>query len=180
MMKKILLGISGGIAAYKSCELVRSLVKNKYSVHVVMTKNAVKFIAPLTFKTLSSNPVFIEMFAENNDNVMPHISLSDMSDILVIVPATANIIGKIANGIADDLLSTLCLSFSGRILIAPAMNSNMYMNSIFQLNLSKLKEDKKKYVILGPEEGDLACGIKGMGRMISPDKILKAIENEVK
>ena len=139
--QNILIGVSGGIAVYKTCELVRMFIKSNFNTHIVMTKNAAEFITPLTFKTLSANPVFIEMFteAENEQLSMPHISLSEQCSIMVVAPATANIIGKMANGIADDLLSTLCLSFSGKIILAPAMNEKMYLNPIVQNNISKLK-----------------------------------------
>ena len=157
-MKKrsVLVGISGGIAVYKTCELVRLLVKSDFNVYVVMTEHAAEFVTPLTFKALSNNPVFINMFAENSETAMPHISLSEQSDIMVIAPATANITGKMANGIADDLLSTLCLSFPGKIILAPAMNEKMYLNPIVQENLTKLKSFSvslcfsKKYKYLFP------------------------------
>ncbi len=180
MKKNIILGISGGIAVYKSCDLVRSLVKKSFNVFVVMTKNAKEFVCPLTFKILSNNPVFIDMFQENSGSAMPHISLSEKCSIMVIAPATANIIAKASGGIADDLLSTLILSFSGKILIAPSMNSKMYNNPFFQENLFRLKKKKEKFIVLDPEEGDLACGEKGIGRMIHIQKILHAIENETK
>ncbi len=176
----ILIGVSGGIAVYKTCELVRKLIKSDFKVHVVMTEHATEFVTPLTFKTLSNNPVFINMWEENNDPSMPHISLSDKCDIMIVAPATANIIGKITNGIADDLLSTLCLSFSGKIIIAPAMNEKMYLNPIVRENFSKLKKHKDKYIILDAEKGDLACGEKGLGRMTDIENIVKVIKNEIK
>lgn len=179
MKKRILLGISGGIATYKICDLVRMLKKKKYQVHVVMTAHAKKFVSPLTFKTLTEQPVFSDMFAENDNSAMPHISLSMESDLMIIAPATANIISKIAHAIGDDLLSTLCLSFPNKIIIAPAMNFRMYENPLFQENLEKLKRYKEKYIIAGPETGDLACG-EGVGRLIEITKLLKIIEDEIK
>ncbi len=181
-MKKetILIGVSGGIAAYKTCELVRMLVKSNYNTQVIMTEHAAEFVTPLTFKTLSNNPVFINMFEENKETAMPHISLSKQGDIMVIAPATANVIGKIANGIADDLLTTLCLSFPKKIILAPAMNEKMYENPIVRQNISKLKSYKDKYILLGPEKGDLACEEKGMGRMTDIKNIIKAVKDEIK
>ncbi|MBU1078287.1 MAG: hypothetical protein KKH98_13400 [Spirochaetes bacterium] len=180
MKKNILLGISGGIAAYKCCELVRTLVKKGFQVKVVMTEHAKEFVSPLTFRTLSGHPVFSDMFGENLSSAMPHISLSKESDIMVVAPATANIIAKTVHGFADDLLSTLILSFKGKVLFAPAMNSNMYNNPIFQENLKLLKKYDKKYKIIGPEKGDLACGDEGIGRMSEVDTIIKALQNEIK
>lgn len=181
-MKKqsVLIGVSGGIAVYKTCELIRKLVKSGYNTHAVMTEHAARFVTALTFKTLSNNPVFIDMWDENNDPSMPHISLSEQCDIMVVAPATANIIGKIANGIADDLLSTLCLSFSGKIIIAPAMNEKMYLNPIVQENLAKLRKFKDKYIVLDAEKGELACGKKGIGRMTDIENIFRTIKNGIK
>ena len=145
-----------------------------------MTEHAKEFVTPLTFKTLSGNPVYTEMFSENRDSSMPHIQLSEMCSLMIIAPATANIIGKIANGIADDLLSTLCLSFSGKIILAPAMNDKMYLNPIVQDNLTKIKKYKDKYIILDHEKGDLVCGKQGLGRMTDIKNIFSSIKNEIK
>ncbi len=178
--RTVLVGVSGGISAYKTCELVRQFIKSSYQVYVVMTEHAAQFVTPLTFKTLSQNPVFTDMWEENNDPSIAHISLSQNSDIMVVAPATANIIGKISHGIADDLLSTLCLSFKGKIILAPAMNENMYLNPVVQENIKKLKNMRSKYIICDAEKGDLACGIKGWGRMADINTIFNAVKNEIK
>ncbi len=178
--KTILIGISGGIATYKICDLIRQLIKNDFNVYTVMSKNATEFVTPLTFKTLTNNPVFMDMFEENTEVPMPHIALSKMADLMLIAPATANIIGKITHGIGDDLLSTLCLSFNKKILIAPAMNKEMHMNPIVQNNLTQLKNYKDKFIFIDPEQGELACGDYGMGRLAAIDTILSIIKNEIK
>lgn len=175
---KLLLGVTASIAAYKSCEIVREFKKRDIDVYTVMTKNATKLVTPLTFKTLSENPVFVEMFAENSFYTMPHINLTEICKTMLIAPATANIIGKIANGIADDLLSTLALSFKRNIFIAPAMNSAMYNNPVVQQNIKKLKELERIFVI-EPEEGELACGEIGKGRLADINKIVKVVLKDV-
>jgi len=171
--KEILLGISGGISAYKICELVRLLVKAGAHPQVVMTENAGKFVSPLTFETLSQRPVYTDLFARGEKPVL-HIELADKAELLVIAPATANIIGKIANGIADDLLSTLYLAFSGKVLVCPAMNVKMYQHPAVQENLRRLRN--RGVEILEPEEGELACGWEGKGRLPEPEVILEACE----
>lgn len=176
--KNIILGVSGGIAAYKACELARTLVKNKYTVYTVMTAHAAEFVTPLTFRTLTGKPVFCSLFAENSPEVMPHISLSRECGLMVIAPATASLIAKIAHGLADDLLSTLCLSFTGKIIIAPAMNKEMWENPLFRKNLEILKQFPDKYLFAGPEKGELACGEEGMGRLAGTGLIMTLIENE--
>ncbi len=179
-MKKVLIGISGGIAAYKTIELIRLLKKSSIDVWVITTDNALKFVTPLTLKTVSGNPVFSNMFEENSLYSMPHISLTDNSSLLAIVPATANIISKIANGIADDLLSTISLSFDKKILIAPAMNTKMYLNPIIQENIKKLKKYRDKYRFIEPEAGQLACGDTGVGRLADIKEIYNIITDELK
>lgn len=178
MKNKLLLGVTASIAAYKACEIVREFKKKDIDVYVVMTKNATKLVTPLTFKTLSENPVFVEMFAENSFYAIPHINLSEICKTMLIAPATANIIGKIANGIADDLLSTLALSFKRNIFIAPAMNSAMYENPVVQENIKKLKKLEKVFII-EPEEGELACGESGKGRLADINKIVKIVLKDV-
>ncbi len=178
MKTKLLLGITGSIANYKACEIIRELKKKEIDIWVVMTKNATNFITPLTLKTLSENPVFIDMFAENSNFDMPHISLSEICKTMLIAPATANIIGKIANGIADDLLSTLALSFKRNIFIAPAMNTAMYKNPAVQENIKKLKQSEKIFII-EPEEGELACGDIGKGRLADVNKIVEIVLEDV-
>jgi len=171
--KQILLGVTGGIAAYKACEIVRLLVKAEAKVQVVMTENATRFVSPLTFEVLSGKPVFVGMF-ERNSHPLAHIELADEAELLLIAPATANIIGKIANGVADDLLSTLYLATKAKILICPAMNVNMYAHPAVQENLKKLKT--RGVEVLEPESGELACGWEGKGRLPEPEEILEACE----
>ena len=174
--KTIILGISGGIAAYKSAELIRLFKKEGAEVWVVMTKSAKEFVSPLTFETLSGNPVYSDMFLDSSIlNIqssisMPHIDLGKRCDLFIVAPATANIIGKFANGIADDLLSTLYLSVTSPVLIAPAMNNNMYANPVVQENIKKLKGFNINFV--EPGFGELACGDKGEGRLADLDVIL--------
>lgn len=162
-MKKITIGISGGIAAYKVASLVSYLKKFNVDIQVIMTKNATKFITPLTLETLSKNKVLIDEFDEEMAECIPHIEYSQNTDLLVVVPATANIIGKIANGIADDLLSSSVIACNKEVLIVPAMNTHMYENKIVQENLKKLK--KYHYHILEPQVKTLACGSTGIGAL---------------
>ena len=158
--KSILLGVSGGVAAYKSVELVRRLREDGASVAVVMTEASRQFVTPLSLEVASQNKVFTSLF----EAPMAHITLPSDADLLVVAPATANIIGKFANGIADDLLSTCLLSYRGRVIIAPSMNWRMYENGMFQENLKKITS-LPDVIQVGPEKGDLACGEEGMGRM---------------
>jgi len=170
--KKILLGITGGIAAYKGAELLRLLAKAGADVKVVMTKSAANFVAPLTFQTLSGKPVMTQLFAAELDSGLDHIRFTEEADLFIVAPATANSIGKICGGIGDDALSTLALAFDGPFLIAPAMNAKMYRNPFVQDNLGKLK--KYAYNIVGPESGELACSDRDLGRMSEPADILEA------
>jgi phosphopantothenoylcysteine decarboxylase/phosphopantothenate--cysteine ligase len=158
--KSILLGVSGGVAAYKSIELARRLREEGASVAVVMTEASRQFVTPLSLEVASQKKVFTSLF----EAPMAHITLPSDADLLVVAPATANIIGKFANGIADDLLSTCLLSYRGRVIIAPSMNWRMYENGIFQGNLKKITS-LPDVIQVGPEKGDLACGEEGMGRM---------------
>ena len=169
--KTILIGITGGIAAYKICELIRKFKKNGANVRVVCTPNSLNFVTKLTLQNLSQNEVYIEEFDVKNWKP-EHISLADEADIMVIAPATANTISKIAQGIADNLLTSIACAFSKKMVIAPAMNCNMWNNSIIQENISKLKA--KGVEILEPESGFLACGYLGKGRLCSLDKIFNA------
>ena len=171
--KEILLGVTGGIAAYKCCELIRLLVKAGARVQVVMTEAAEKFVSPITFQTLTGNPVYSALF-EKNANPLVHIELADRAELLVVAPATANIIGKMANGIADDLLSTLYLATKARVLVCPAMNVNMYEHDAVQDNLACLKQRNAK--VLEPGVGELACGWEGKGRLPDADMIIEACE----
>ncbi|MCK9329207.1 MAG: bifunctional phosphopantothenoylcysteine decarboxylase/phosphopantothenate--cysteine ligase CoaBC [Candidatus Cloacimonetes bacterium] len=171
--KKIILGVTGGIAAYKSIELASLLKKKGAQVKVVMTKSAMEFVSPLTFRSITQETVSHLLF--NNDSPIEHISLSDWADLLVIAPATGNMIGKIANGIADDLLSTVVMASTCPKLIVPAMNVNMLENPITQANIIKLKE--LNYWILKPATGRLACGYEAKGRLPEPSEIQYAIKN---
>lgn len=170
---EILLGVTGGIAAYKAAEIVRSLQKNGISVTVVMTESARQFITPLTFKSLTGKQVYSGLFDPYAPDAMEHIELSKKTDLLLIAPATANIIGKTANGVADDLLSCLFLTIAKPIIMAPAMNVNMYLNPVVQENISCLK--KRGVLMVGPEKGGLACGEEGHGRLASVNSIVDAV-----
>ena len=172
--KKIVLGITGGIAAYKAAELARALVKEGAQVKVVMTKNATEFISPLTLQTLSNNIVYTDMYLLPEKFDMAHIELAEFADAFVIAPATGNIIGKIASGIADDLLSTTIMASKKPILICPAMNDKMLANPIVQENISKLK--KYQYMIMDSGVGELACKTSGAGRLPEIPEILEEIE----
>lgn len=175
--KNILIGICGGIAAYKVCELVRLFKKDGANVKVIMTKNAAKFVTPLTLQTLSQNRVYIDLFESEKFYDIEHIALSEWADVFVVAPATANVIGKFANGICDDLLTTTFLAFNRPILIIPAMNSNMFENKIVQRNIKKLK--KVGINFLEPESGFLACGVYGKGRYPDNNKIVMEVERLV-
>jgi phosphopantothenoylcysteine decarboxylase/phosphopantothenate--cysteine ligase len=169
--KHILLGVSGGIAAYKSAELVRLLRKQGAEVRVVMTKSAMQFIGPLTFQALSGNPVHSELLDADAENAMGHISLARWADLLIIAPATANLIAKLSHGLADDLLSTLYLAATCPVYVAPAMNQAMWNKVVTQENIEKLQRHGVK--IIGPEQGDQACGETGFGRMSESVDICK-------
>ncbi|HQH83091.1 MAG: Coenzyme A biosynthesis bifunctional protein CoaBC [Syntrophorhabdus sp. PtaB.Bin027] len=173
--KEIIVGITGGIAAYKTAELVRELSKRGANVHVVMTKNAMAFVTPLTFQTLSGNPVVHEMFELFAGSKIGHIALSDIADQMVIAPATANIIGKIANGIADDFLTTMVMATTVPILFVPSMNTKMWGSPMVEANIMKLKE--AGYEVMEPESGDLACGTSGKGRMPRIEDVLEKMED---
>jgi len=173
--KKILLGVTGGIAAYKAAELTREFIKSGADVKVVMTSNATKFISPLTLQTLSGNPVYTELFSLTEDWEIGHISLADYPDIVVIAPATANTIGKIASGIADDLLTSLVMATRKPVLFCPAMNSNMYENAAVKDNMEKLAS--RGYLLLGASKGELACGTEGAGRLPPLPDIVEEVES---
>ena len=171
--KKIILGITGGIAAYKAAELVRLLVKSNFDVQVVMTESACQFITPITMQALSGKPVFTGMWDTGFDNGMPHIELSRNADAIVIAPATAEFVAKLLHGRADDLLSTLCLARDCPLLVAPAMNKQMWENPATQRNFAQLIADN--IIVLGPGSGDQACGEVGLGRMLEPDELMAEI-----
>jgi len=172
--RMVVLGVTGGIACYKAVELVRLLVKNGFKVRVIMTRGAMEFVTPLTFQTLSGNPVATETFSLTQESEIGHINLADSADLFVIAPATANVIGKLASGIADDLLTTVLMATQAPVLLAPAMNIHMYENVIVQENLRKLR--RVGYHIMDPAEGYLACGYEGKGRLPDPEKISDEIE----
>ncbi|HBI47190.1 MAG TPA: bifunctional phosphopantothenoylcysteine decarboxylase/phosphopantothenate--cysteine ligase CoaBC, partial [Smithella sp.] len=172
--KKIVLGVTGGIAAYKAAELIRALIKSGAQVKVIMTKSAKEFITPLTLQTLSQNQVYTDMFVPVDKYEMAHITLAEFADAFVIAPATANIIGKIASGIGDDLLSTTIMAQEKPTLICPAMNDKMLANPIVQKNINKLK--KFGYTVMESAEGELACKTKGKGRLPEIAEIVEAIE----
>ncbi|MBE0479335.1 bifunctional phosphopantothenoylcysteine decarboxylase/phosphopantothenate--cysteine ligase CoaBC [Candidatus Aerophobetes bacterium] len=172
--KNIVLGITGSIAAYKAAEIIRVLKDRGARVFPVMTKSARHFVHPLTFQSICQEKVLLNLF-EDKDESLKHISLSRLADALVIAPATANIIGKIASGIADDILTTTVLATRAPVVIAPAMNEWMYQNPLVQANIAKLKS--LGYRFIGPEEGKLACGDEGRGRMSEPGAIVDFLED---
>ena len=171
--KHIVLGVTGGIAAYKSAEVVSRLRHLGADVHVIMTKNATEFVAPLTFRTLSANPVSADTFAEPEEWNVEHVALAKLADLFVIAPATANILAKMANGSADGMLSTTVLATKAPVLVAPAMNTGMWTAKATQQNVSVLKS--RGVQMIGPESGKLACGDEGAGRMSEPADIVAKI-----
>ncbi|SCH13512.1 MULTISPECIES: bifunctional phosphopantothenoylcysteine decarboxylase/phosphopantothenate--cysteine ligase CoaBC [unclassified Romboutsia] len=173
--KTVVIGVSGGIAVYKVCDVVSRLKKLGANVHVIMTKSATEFVAPLTFQSLSQNYVVSDMFEEPKTWDVEHISLAKKADLFLVAPATANIIGKMACGISDDMLSTTVMATKAKVLIAPAMNTNMYENPIVQRNISTLKS--LNYEFIEPESGRLACGDTGKGKLATPENIVQAIIN---
>ncbi|HNV23562.1 MAG TPA: flavoprotein [Candidatus Omnitrophota bacterium] len=178
-LRHIILGVTGSIAAYKAAELVRLFMKKRYKVSVVMTQEAKKFITPLTLSRLSQNKVYQDMFENDGSSWdIEHVDLAQSADAVVIAPATANVISKIACGLADDLLTCITLATKAKIVIAPAMNEGMYTNKIFQENVKKLEKNGIKFV--GPVKGDLACGTKGVGHIASEEEIVKEVERSFK
>jgi len=171
--KRLLLGITGGIAAYKAAELTRLLVQDGIEVHVVMTEAACRFVGPATFQALSGNTVYTDLWDARIANNMAHIDLSRAADVMLVAPASADFIAKLVHGRADDLLSTLCLARECPLLVAPAMNRQMWENPATQRNIAQLERDG--VTILGPESGEQACGETGMGRMLEPETLLEDI-----
>ena len=170
----ILLGVSGGIAAYKAVDLASSLTAAGARVNTVMTENACRFVSPKSFEGVTGSAVFTGMWSTPEEYRSGHIAILDWADIVVVAPATADIIGKIANGICDDLLSTtLCVCWRKPILLAPAMNNNMWTNPAIQRNVAMVK--KMGFQIIGPAKGRLACGTEAIGRMVEPQNILEAV-----
>ncbi len=172
--KNIIIGITGGIAAYKTPYLIRLLKQSGAEVRTIMTSAATKFITPLTIETVSQNPIACEMFPDRYASTH-HIDLAEWADLFVIAPATANCIGKIASGICDDLLSTVICATKAPVMLAPAMNTQMYLNPITQNNIEYLKS--LDYIFVGPGSGELACETTGVGRMLEPDEIYSEIES---
>ena len=170
----VLLGVTGSIAAYKACELVREWIRRRAAVHVIMTANACEFVTPMTFQTLSQNPVTVGLFDQIEEWSPGHISLTDRADVLVIAPATANCLAKLAHGLADDALSSAALAFNGPVVLAPAMNPRMLAHPATQANLSILRE--RGAVFVEPEEGQLACGYVGQGRLAALDLIIATVD----
>ncbi|MFD1360284.1 bifunctional phosphopantothenoylcysteine decarboxylase/phosphopantothenate--cysteine ligase CoaBC [Lentibacillus salinarum] len=173
--KHILLGVSGGIAAYKACALTSKLTQQGANVKVIMTENAAKFVSPLTFQALSRNPVYTDTFDEKDPANIAHIDVADWADITILAPATANVIGKLAGGIADDMLSTVLLATQSSVYIAPAMNVHMYAHPAVMENMQKL--ESWGYHFIEPGAGYLACGYVGKGRLEEPESIIAAVDN---
>ena len=173
--KNILIGVTGGISAYKVCDIVSALKHKGANVNVIMSKNATKFITALTLETLSKNKVYIEMFDGEYEEEVRHISLARNADIVLVAPCSANVIGKLANGIADDMLTTTLIATKAQTVIAPAMNDNMYSNSIVQDNIEKLKRFGYKFI--EPDTGNLACGYVGRGKLAKKEVILNYLES---
>lgn len=175
MAKNILLGVSGGIAAYKSANIISKLKKRGYNVRVIMTKNATEIITPLTLETLARDRVVVDMWAEKANYDVEHISLADWADLILVAPATLNIVGKIANGIADDMLTTVISASKAPVYFALAMNVNMYENPIFNENIKKLQ--KYGYKFIDTDEGFLACNVNAKGRLKDEEEIVEIIES---
>ena len=176
--RTIILGVTGGIAIHKSLDVASQLVKSDASVHVVMTENATRLVQPLQFQVISRNPVLLDLFDVGTDWKPPHIDLADRADLLIIVPATANIIGKLANGIADDALSTVAVSVHCPVLLAPAMNGHMWQNPLVRRNIDTLKTHGFHFI--EPASGDLACGYEGVGRLNTVEMILEGVRGILK
>lgn len=171
--KNILLCVSGGIAVYKAVALVSKLTQASFNVKVIMTDSARKFVQPLSFQVMSKNDVYFDTFDEKDSSVIAHIDLADWADLVLVAPATANVIGKLANGIADDMVTTTLLATNAPVWIAPAMNVNMYNHPAVIRNINQLHEDGCLFI--EPSEGYLACGYIGKGRLEEPEKITELV-----
>ncbi len=176
--KEILIGVTGGISAYKACELIRVLRKKGYGLRAALTSNAGKFVTPLTFRTLTARPVSMEMFSDEMSWEPEHIALADSLDLIAVVPATANFIAKLAHGLCDDIISCVITATKAKVVIAPAMNDNMYAHPTVKDNLLRLKSFG--YKIVEPIKGDLACGREGVGHLAEVETIAKKIEELLK
>jgi len=173
-MKTIILGVTGSIAAYKAADIVSKLTKLKHDIHVVMTKSGASFITPLTMQTMSKNRVFVDVLQEDDPSEVIHVSLPQRADMLLIAPATANVIAKITHGIADDMLTSMVLAAHGiPLLIAPAMNTRMYENPATQANLAALR--KRGWQEIEPRTARLACGYEGKGALAEVDTIIRTV-----
>ncbi len=177
--KTVVLGIGGGIAAYKCCEIVRLLVKDGADVHVILTKAGAEFVTPLTLQTLSQHPVHTEMFNLTQEMEVGHVALADRADVVLVAPATADLIAKAACGICDDLLTTVLCATKKPVVLAPSMNVNMWENPITQENCARLKKLRGWHVI-EPDTGELACGYAGKGRLPDPQKIVEILTSIIK
>ncbi len=171
--RRLLLGVTGGVAAYKAAELARLLIRNNVEVRVAMTEAATKFVTPATFQALTGHPAYTDLWDARFPNHMAHIELTRGADAVLVAPASADFLAKLANGLADDLLSTACLARACPLLVAPAMNREMWDNAATQRNMARLRDDG--IAILGPAAGDQACGEVGMGRLLEPDELLEAV-----
>lgn len=177
MKKCVVIGVTGGIAVYKALDVISALRKKDIDVHVIMTKSATEFVNPITFQSISQNMVVTNMFSEPKAWEIQHISLAQRADLMLIAPATANIIGKISNGIADDMLSTTIMATKAKVIFAPAMNTNMYENPITQGNIKRLKEYGYKFI--EPASGRLACGDVGKGKLADVNTIVERVLSEL-
>ncbi|VEF48454.1 phosphopantothenoylcysteine decarboxylase/phosphopantothenate/cysteine ligase [Bacillus freudenreichii] len=173
--KNILLCVTGGIAVYKAADLTSKLVQSGFNVKIIMSESAMKFVTPLTFQALARNEVYTDTFIENNPEVIAHIDVADWADLILVAPATANVIGKLANGIADDMITTSLLAATAPVWIAPAMNVHMYGHPIVKRNIETLAQTG--YQFIEPSEGYLACGYVGKGRLEEPVKIVEMVKN---
>lgn len=177
MTSHIVFGVTGSIAAYKAIEVVSSLIKLGNRVTVIMTSTAQRFVNPITFSTISQNRVVTDLFIDNENYDPNHVSLAEHADLIVVAPATANFIGRVVSGIADDALTCTIMAARSKVAIAPAMNDSMYLNPIVQENMKKLT--KLGYIIIEPEEGRLCTGRVGIGRLASPETIIGVIKEEL-
>src|SRR5678816_1957231 len=175
--RTVVVAVSGGIAAYKACELVRLLVQNGAAVQVIMTAHAREFVTPLTLQTLSGRPVATDTFDLTQESEIGHIKLADQADVIVIAPATANVLAKMAHGLADDLLGTVLLATRAPVVIAPAMNVHMWEHPATRANLATLQ--RRGVTVVGPGSGSLACGYEGPGRLAELGDVVEAIESAV-
>jgi len=180
MSKRIILGVTGSIAAHKAVDIASLLTKEGHSVHVVLTADAQRFITPLPFKTLSRNPVVTDLYDEEQGWKPMHITLADEADLLLVAPATANMLAKMAHGIADDALSCIALALKtdAKVVLAPAMNGKMWQHPATQANVATLKSRGVEFA--GPDDGLLSCGYEGIGRLSTPERIVKQVIQKLK